>query len=49
MEGKVIISREFNKSINGSIHLDISSVAAGIYTVELENENVKTTKKLIKN
>jgi hypothetical protein len=49
MEGKVIISRVFNKSMNGSIQLDISSVATGIYTLELENKNVKTTKKLIKN
>ncbi|WP_281323566.1 T9SS type A sorting domain-containing protein [Flavobacterium aestivum] len=49
LAGKTVISKEPNQSNNELLQLDISMLPNGIYTVELENEFDKFTKKIIKN
>ncbi|MBF2707657.1 T9SS type A sorting domain-containing protein [Flavobacterium soyangense] len=49
LSGKTITSKKVNPSDKDLIQIDISSLPVGIYSLELENEISKFTKKIIKN
>lgn len=49
LTGKTVISKKPDQSSNQLLQIDISTLQNGIYTLELENESTKLTKKLIKN
>jgi hypothetical protein len=49
LTGKTVIYKESNHSKSELLQLDISMLPNGIYTLELENEYNKFTKKIVKN